>query len=192
MLQSLIITLREGVEAALVIGIATAYLKKSGRESLVRMVYLGLAAAVAASVAGGVVLSRIHWNEDAFEGAMLLVAAIFVATLVLWMRRAARGLKQHIEQRLESMTSQSDASAAGVFFFVFLMVFREGVETVLLLAAVSMKTSDLLNFFGVLTGLALAVVFGIIFVRGTVRLDLRRFFHITTVILLCVAAQLVV
>jgi FTR1 family protein len=108
------------------------------------------------------------------------------------MQRTARDLKRRIEQRLETISSEQKTSAAGVFLFVFLMVFREGVEMVLILGAVSLNTSDLLNFFGVVAGLALAVVFGIIFVRGTVRLDLRKFFQVTTVILVCVALQLTI
>ena len=192
MLQSLVVTLREGVEAALVIGIALVYLNKSGRGHLARVVYVALGVAVLASLVGAVVLQRVNINQEAFEGWVLLAAAFFVATMIYWMNRTARTLKRHIEQRLETISSQQKASALGVFLFVFLMVFREGVETVLMLSAVSLNTSDLLNFAGAVIGLALAVVFGVLFVRGTVRLDLRKFFQVTTIILLCVVVQLVI
>lgn len=192
MLQALVITLREGVEAALVIGIAIAYLNKSGRTHQIKQVYLALAAAVLASLGGAVLLAKLQVNQEAFEGWLLLTAAFFVVTLVIWMHRTARDLRSRIERRLESMSSRQNASSLGIFLFVFLMVFREGVETVLLLGAVTLNTVDLLNFFAALTGLALAVVFGIVFVRGTIRLDLRKFFQVTTVILVFVALQLTI
>jgi FTR1 family protein len=192
MLQTLVVTLREGVEAALVIAIAVVYLRKSGRAHLTRIVYLALGAAVAASIAAAAVLERFITNQEAFEGWVLLIAAFLVATVVFWMHRAARGLRRRIEQRLEAFSSEQRTSTLGLFLFVFFMVFREGAETVLMLGAVSLNSSDLLNFFGAVLGLALAVVFGILFVRGSVRLDLRRFFHITTVILICVVVQLTI
>ena len=192
MIQSLVITLREGVEAALVIGIAIAYLTKSGRGNLVGRVFWALGAAVLASIVAAIVLQRITFNQEAYEGYVLLAAAFFVGTMVIWMQRTARGMKRHIEGRLESMSSAEKSTGLGVFLFVFLMVFREGAEMVLLLSAVSLNTADLLNFFGAATGLALAVAFGIIFVRGTVRLDLRKFFQVTTVILVFVVLQLTI
>lgn len=192
MIQSLVITLREGVEAALVIGIAIAYLSKSGRGSLIGRVFWALGAAVLASIVAAILLQRITFNQEAYEGYVLLAAAFFVGTMVIWMQRTARGIKRHIEGRLESISSDVKFSGLGVFLFVFLMVFREGAEMVLLLSAVSLNTDDLLNFFGAATGLALAVVFGIVFVRGTVRLDLRKFFQVTTVILVSVVLQLVI
>jgi high-affinity iron transporter len=192
MLQALVVTLREGVEAALVIGIAIAYLNKSGRAPLVRTVYSALAAAVLASIAGAMLFKRISINQDAVEGWILLLAALFVMTMIFWMQRTAHTFRRGIEEHLEKISSRQGASSTGVFFFVFLMVFREGVETVLMLSAVSLNSTDLVNFFGALAGLGLAVVFGVIFVRGTVRLNLRRFFNVTSAILLCVVLQLVI
>ena len=192
MIQSLVITLREGVEAALVIGIAIAYLNKSGRGALVGRVYWALGAAVLASIIAAVVLQRITFNQEAYEGYVLLAAAFFVATMVYWMHRTAKGIKRHIEGRLESISATQVSSGLGVFLFVFLMVFREGAETVLMLSAVSLNTEDLLNFIGAAVGLAMAVVFAVVFIRGTVRLDLRQFFRITTVILLFVVVQLTI
>jgi high-affinity iron transporter len=192
MFESLVVTLREGVEAALVIAIAVVYLNKSGRAHLTRVVYAALGAAILASIAAAVALQRVITNEDAFEGWVLLLAAFFVATVVFWMHRSARGLRQRIVNRLETISSDHKTSSLGIFFFVFFMVFREGAETVLMLSAVSLNSTDLLNSLGAALGLALAVVFGVLFVRGTVRLDLRKFFQITTAILLCVVFQLVI
>src|SRR5437899_1392010 len=190
MLQALIVTLREGVEAALIVGITLAYLTKIGRLDLRKTVYAGLIAAFVGSVAGALVLSRLGLNSDAFEGWVELVAAFFVIGMVIFMMRAARKLKGEIESKIGSLAT--GGSHWGVFTFVFLMVFREGVETVLILSGVSLNSTELMSFIGTLLGVALAVVFGVMFVKGSVRIDLRKFFRVTTVILFFVAAQLLI
>jgi len=190
MLQTLIITLREGVEAALVVAIAIAYLRKTGRQDLLATVYRAFGAAVIASFGFAWLLSSVGLGEDAYEGWTLVASAIFVLGMVLWMNRQARGMKRAIETELQQRTSQP--GRWGIFLFVFLMVFREGVETVLLLTAVRFDTSGILDLAGVVVGLGLAVLFGVSFVRGTIRIDLRRFFRMTTVILMVIVVQLVI
>jgi FTR1 family protein len=190
MIDAFIITLREGVEAALIIGITLAYLAKINRPELRKVVYAALGVAVAASLAGAVTISRTGINQDIFEGWIMLAAAFFVVTMVIFMMRTARKLKGEIEGRVGRLAA--DSSRLGLFAFVFLMVLREGVETVLILSAVSLNTTELLNFIGTILGVGLAVVFGVMFVKGSVRIDLRKFFKITTVILFFVAAQLIV
>ena len=190
MLQALVVTLREGVEAALIVGITLVYLAKIGRPQLRRVVYWALGAALAASMAGAVVLSRTGFNQDVFEGWVMLVAAFFVATMIWFMARAARTLKGQIETRVGSLAGTG--SKIGLFLFVFLLVLREGVETVLILSAVSLNSTELMSFLGTLAGVALAVVFGVMFVKGSVRIHLGKFFQVTTVILVFVAFQLVV
>ncbi len=191
MLQALIVTLREGVEAALVIGIAVAYLHKAGRSEMLRWVYLALGAAVAASLALGYAFARLEWNQDRFEGWVMLVAGALVGTLVVAMWRAGRRMKAQIEQGL-ARAFASPAAAPALFLFVFLMVLREGAETVLMLAAVRMNSSDLWSIAGTVLGLGLAVVFAILFVRGSVRVNLSKFFGMTTIILLFVVVQLMI
>jgi high-affinity iron transporter len=193
MLQAFIITLREGVEAALIIGIVFAYLTKIGRQELKRTVFYALGAAVAASVAVAAVVARMHLNSDIVEGWVMLVAAGFVLSMVWFMHRTARTLKGHIETRVASYADgQTGVSRIGLFFFVFLLVLREGVETVLILSAVSLNSTELLSFTGTLLGIAVAVVFGVMFIRGSVKINLQRFFRVTTVILYFVAFQLIV
>ncbi len=193
MFQSLVITLREGVEAVLILGIVLGYLKKTGREAWSRYAWWGLASAVAASLAAAYVVYRFEVIEDAYEGWLMLVGAVFVASMVYWMWRTGKRLKQEIESKLaELSTSPSRKAALGLFLFVFLMVFREGAETVLFLAAVSLRTSELLNFMGGVLGLALAVALGVAFFKGSVKVDLRKFFTVTTLVLFVVAAQLFV
>jgi FTR1 family protein len=190
MLQALIITLREGVEAALIVGITLAYLAKIGRPDLRRTVYLALITAFAGSVAGAVVLSRTGLNQDIFEGWVMLVAAGFVISMVIFMMRAARKLKGEIESKVGSLAGTG--SQWGLFTFVFLMVLREGIETVLILAGVSLNSTELMSFLGTLLGVALAVIFGVMFVKGSVRINLQKFFRVTSIILFFVAFQLIV
>lgn len=192
MIASFIVALREGVEAALVIAIALAYLRKIGREDLHRVVYRALAAGVAASLAGGFLFRKLEWNQEAFEGWILLLSAGFVLTMVVWMLRNSRGIKAQMEHRLGEIAGSSGPAVPGIFLFVFLMVFREGVETVLLLSAVSFTSDSILEAAGVVLGLGLAVAFGVTFIRGTVRIDLRRFFRVTTAILVVVVLQLLI
>jgi high-affinity iron transporter len=196
MLESLVITLREGVEAALIVGIVLSWLRKTGRSAWVRAVYLGLAFAVLASLALGVLLRRMNVSElgDAYEGGLMLVASGFVATLVWWMWRTGSQMKGAIEEKLSTLSGHTNRGPAiGLFGFVFLMVFREGVETVLFLAAVSLRTtSAVLNFTGAIVGLALAVGFGVAFFKGSLRVNLARFFRMTTLVLFAISAQLLV
>ncbi len=190
MLQTFVITLREGVEAALVIAIAVAYLRKTGRLELMPAVYRGLISAVVACFIAAWGFSKIGLNDDAYEGWTLLVSAVFVFSMVLWMNRHGRRLKGEIETRLQK-DATGGAGSWGVFLFVFLMIFREGVETVLLLyGVVRLDTSSILEALGAVLGISLAVLFGVSFVRGTIRVNLRQFFQITTAILMVVVVQL--
>lgn len=191
MLQALIVTLREGVEAALIVGITLAYLSKIGRPDLRKTVYAALVAAFLGSVAGAVVLSRFpEFNEDKFEGWVMLVAALFVVSMVIFMMRAGRKMKGEIETKVSALAGAG--SSWGLFAFIFLMVFREGVETVLILKGVSLDSSDLMSFIGTLLGVALAVIFGVMFVKGSVRINLQKFFRVTSVILFFVAFELLI
>lgn len=190
MFSALVVTLREGVEAALIVGITLVYLSKIGRPDLRRTVYFALGAALLGSVAGAVALSYAPINQDKVEGWVMLVAAVFVVSMVIFMMRTARKLKGEIENKVGSLAGTG--SQWGLFAFVFLMVFREGIETVAILAGVSLNSTELMSFLGTLLGVALAVVFGVMFVKGSVRIDLRKFFKVTTVILFFVAAQLTI
>ena len=191
MLQTFVIALREGVEAALVIAIAVAYLRKTGRGSLLSSVYRAFGAAVFASLLIAAILSRLDITEDRYEGPLLLASAVFVLTMVLWMNRHARGLKGEIETGLQQRTA-SQASRWGIFLFVFLMIFREGVEMVLMLSALRFDTSGVMEALGIVLGLGLAILFGVSFVRGTIRINLPSFFRMTTVILMVVVLQLTI
>jgi high-affinity iron transporter len=190
MLQAFIVTLREGVEAALIIGITLAYLAKIGRPELKKPVYAALVSAFLGSIAVAVLLARTQWNQDIFEGWIMLAAAFFVITMIVFMMKTGRKLKGEIEGKVGLLAGRN--AGFGLFIFVFLMVLREGVETVLILSAVSLNSTELLSFLGTLLGVGTAVVFGVMFVKGSVRINLQKFFRITTAILFFVAAQLVI
>jgi high-affinity iron transporter len=191
MFEALVITLREGIEAALVVGIILGYLGRTGRTSLRRPVFAGLVAGVAASIACAAIFSTLGISEERWEGWLMLLGAIFVVSMVVWMRRTARGLKREIESRVESIAARPDAGVGlGLAVLTFFLILREGIETVLFLATVDLTTDALMAFAGGLLGLGLAVAFGVAFVRGTVRIDLGRFFKVTEIVLLVLAAQL--
>jgi high-affinity iron transporter len=192
MLQAFIITLREGVEAALIVGITLAYLAKIGRNDLRKVVYAALGAAFVGSIGVAIVLSRLNLNEDAFEGWVMLVAAFFVITMVVFMMKTGRKLKGEIEGKVGLLAGTSKNARVGLFFFVFLMVLREGAETVLILSAVTLNSTELMSFLGTLLGVGAAIAFGVMFVKGSVRINLQKFFRVTTAILFLVAAQLVI
>lgn len=193
MFQSLVITLREGVEAALIVGIVAGTLRKTGQAALLRMVYYGLAAAVGASVLAAYAVNRLRVGEDAYEGWLMLAGAVFVGSMVYWMMRTGKRMKREIEDKLSSLNAASGRNVGlGVFLLVFLMVFREGIETVLFLAAVSLRTTALMNFMGGVIGLALAVVLGVAFFKGSLKVDLRKFFSVTALVLFVVALQLLI
>jgi len=192
MLQAFIVTLREGVEASLIVGIVFAYLSKIGRSDLRKTVFQALGSAIAASVLGAVILARTQWNSDIFEGWVMLVAAFFVVSMIWFMNKTARSMRGEIEAKVAKFTGGESVSKIGLFFFVFLLVLREGVETVLILSAVSLNSTELLSFTGTMLGIAVAVVFGVMFIRGSVKINLKRFFRVTSVILYFVVFQLVV
>ncbi|HSY64185.1 MAG TPA: Fe-S-containing protein [Terriglobales bacterium] len=190
MLEAFIVTLREGVEAALIVGITLAYLSKINRPELRKSVYAALISAFVGSLGVAALLARTQWNQDIFEGWVMLAAAFFVVTMIIFMMKTGRKMKGEIEGKVGVLAGRN--AWFGLFAFVFLMVLREGVETVLILSAVTLNSTELLSFMGTFLGVVAAVVFGVMFVKGSVRINLQKFFRVTTVILFFVAAQLVI
>jgi high-affinity iron transporter len=192
-LSALLIALREGVEASLVVGIILVYLSRTGRQHLARFVWYGVAAAAALSLAVAVALERFRISEDGFEGLMLLIAAVFVITMIVWMNRVARHLKKDIEAKVEAYAEKAGSAAGwGIFLFVFLMVLREGAELALILRAVELSSEGLQTWIGTIVGIAGAVAVGLFFFKGTLRVPLHRFFAATSIILMLVSFQLAI
>lgn len=193
MFSAFVVALREGVEAALIVGIVLVYLARTGRARLEPYVWAGVGMAGLGSLAAAVALQRWQVNEDGFEGVLLLAASLFVVSMVWWMNRVAWRLRGEIEQRVESYAGRSERAAGwGLFLFVFLMVLREGAEMVLILRAVQFSSEGLSTAGGTVLGLGAAVAVGLFFFKGTLRVPLGRFFAVTSAILALVALQLMV
>lgn len=191
MLSSFLIALREGVEAALVVGIVLVYLSRTGRAALTRWVWGGVAAAVASSLAVAIALERWKVSEDGFEGLLLVIAAVFVVTMIIWMNRVARHLKKDIERRVEAYAGKGASAAGfGLATFVFIMVLREGAELALILRAVELSSEGLAVWIGTSLGLGTAIAVGWFFFNGTLKISLEKFFAATSTILMLVAIQL--
>jgi FTR1 family protein len=189
MFEALVITLREGVEAALVLAIAAGVLRREGRASRVPALLAGAGVALVVSVVLAVLATRITYNQELVEGTAMLVGAAFVLSLTWWMWRAAPRMKQEIEAGLARGSGQG---LLGVALFGFVMVVREGFETAVFLSAAQFNSSGLQLLAGALIGLALATVFGVLFARGTLKVPLKPFFSLTTAVLLLIAFQLLV
>lgn len=197
MIQSFVIMVREGIEAALVVAILLLAVKKSGRRGLERPIYLGLGLAALASVAVAIGLHELPLGEELWEGLLYWLSAAFVISMMVWMQRNARTLRRRVEARVERSVEPSHVSAArreawALGAFAFLMVFREGAEAVMFLTAVNLTTKGMLGFIGSLAGLVAAVAFGVAFVRGSLAVDLWRFFAVTEWMLGIFVAQLVI
>lgn len=191
MLSALLVALREGVEAALIVGIVLVYLTRTGRGALKIYAWTGVILAAAASVALAILLQHWRISEDGTEGLLMLVAAALVVSVIIWMNRVARNLRREIEERVEAYAQRTTRAAGwGVGAFVFFMVVREGAELVLILRAVEFSTAGLQVWIGTLLGVAIAVAVGLFFFEGTLRIPLHRFFKATSVILMVVAFQL--
>ena len=191
MLSALLVALREGVEASLVVGIILVYLSRTARTHLARSVWYGVGLATVLSLAVAVALEHWNVNQDGFEGLLLLAAAVFVVSMIFWMNRVARHLRKEIERKVDAYAERAGAAAGwGIFLFVFLMVLREGVELALILRAVELSSDGLQTWIGTILGLAAAIAVGLFFFKGTIKVPLHRFFGVTTVILWLVAAQL--
>lgn len=200
-LEGLVVSLREGVEVALVVGILLAYLARTGRAVYRPYVLAGLGAAAAGSLVLALLVRRIGVEAErpVVEGALMLVAAALVMSLLVWMWRAGRHMRQRLEQRLDALVGAGHAdrfgwaAAAGVFGFSFLMVLREGVETVLFLMALA-SANDAAPFatgVGAALGLLLAVCFGLFLAQNPVRQHLPRFLGITGFVLALLVVKLV-
>jgi high-affinity iron transporter len=190
MFEALVITLREGVEAALVLAIALSLLRRRGLGQRAGALFAGAATALVASVGVAFLATRLTWNEELAEGIAMLVGAAMVLTLVWWMWKSAPRMKEEITSSLDRATG--GGGSFGIFLFAFGMVFREGVETAVFLSAAGFNSQGVGLWLGALIGLVLAVVFGVLFARGSLKVPLKPFFSLTSAVLLLIAVQLLI
>ena len=191
MLANFLIGLREGLEAALVVGILVAYLKKISRRDILRRIWLGVWLAIALSLALGAVLSYGGYglSDEAQEfigGILSIVATGFVTWRIFWMLRAARGLSGELRSEVDSHLS---GAGWGLVLVAFLAVAREGIETALFIwAAVQASGATALPLAGAALGIFAAVLLGYLIYRGSLRINLTKFFSYTGAFLIIVAA----
>lgn len=193
MIAAILIAFREGLEAALIIGIVFGYLRKTGQTVHYHQAWLGVGAAIAASVllAAGIQIIGAELEgpaEPIFEGTMMFLAVGVLTWMVFWMRYQSRTLKSSLERELQHAIT--DKQGRGLMAVTFLAVFREGIETALFLSAAVFAAPGIQTLLGALSGLAIAVLVGYLIYLSTVRLNLRVFFSVTSIVLLVFAAGL--
>jgi high-affinity iron transporter len=192
MLQAFVLTLREGLEAFLIVAISLAYLKKTGRQALIPAVHWGIVVSVVVSIIAGILLGRAS-NQALWEGILAIVAAVLVASLTIHMWRAAKRMKREIEARLEASSVKAGAAAFfGVFGFTVLMITREGMETALLMNALLFQVGSGSLLAGAVAGTLAAATVALMWSRYGHRVNLTRFFQVTAIFLLVFVAQLLI
>lgn len=195
MIPTLVIGLREGIEASLIVGIIAAFLGRNGRRDALRQVWIGVGVAVTLCLLIGiglVTLSRElpQQQQEALETVIGALAVVMVTGMILWMSRHARGMKRELEDQAASALAQGSARALVVM--AFLAVLREGFETAVFLVSVIQNSSSVgTGTTGAAIGIVIACVIGYGIYRGGVRFNLGRFFKITGLVLVLVAAGLV-
>jgi high-affinity iron transporter len=194
-LATFVIGLREGLEAALIVGIVAAFLQRRGRTDALRTMWLGVGLAILLCIGVAVVLEVVSaelpaGGQEAIETVVAAIAVAMVTYMILWMRRHSRALKEHLEGAAASALHEGTTFA--LVGMAFLAVLREGFETaVFLLAAFQASSSPIAAGLGALLGIVAAVGIGFGIFRGGVSIDLGRFFRLTGLVLVLVAAGLV-
>ena len=192
MFQAFVITLREGIEAFLIIAISLAYLRKTGRRELVPAIHWGIGTSILLSIGAGILLAQAR-NQALWEGILAIVAAFLVASLTVHMWRAGRHMKRQIEGKLAASSVKTGRAAFwGVFLFTLLMITREGMETAMLMNALLFQVRALNIIGGAVAGTLVAAFIAFLWSRYGHRVNLARFFQVTAVFLLVFVVQLLI
>ena len=195
MFVAYLIMLREGIEAALIVGIVAAYLKQTGRSRFMPAVWMGVAAAAALCLALGIAMNAAEAEfpqkqQEFFEGAVALVAVGVLTSMVFWMKRAAKSIKAELHDSVEAALSRSSGGGMGLVLMAFFAVGREGLESVFFLLATFQQDLGWGPPAGALLGVLTAVGFGAAVTYGGYKMNLRRFFSWTSALIVFVAAGL--
>lgn len=195
MLVAFLIMLREGIEASLIVGIIGSYLAQTGRRNYLGAVWAGVALALILSVAVGLGLHAAsaefpQKQQELFESVVGLVAVVILTSMVFWMKSAAKSIKAELHDKIDTSMQSSHGAAIALAFMAFFAVGREGLESVFFLLAIFEQSTGPAVPIGALLGVLVAVGVGFLIYWGGVRLNLRRFFRITGVFIIIVAAGL--
>lgn len=190
---SFVITLRETMEAALIVGILLAYLSKTNNEKLKKDVWIGTAFAVLASIIGAIIFHLALGGfegdtEKLFEGIVMTTAAAVLTWMIVWMFSNAHTLQFELEQKTNVVLSNESRYA--LVGLAFVSVFREGIETVLFLTSVGANEGIVAETFGAISGIIIATILAALFFKGTYDLNIKKFFNVTSIILILFAAGL--
>ncbi|MBI2541439.1 FTR1 family protein [Candidatus Woesearchaeota archaeon] len=194
-MESFLVTSRETLEASLVVGIVLAYLNRTNNQSYKKTVYYGIGAGILASIIAALAFTFFAGEfegktEQIFEGITMLIGAVLLTTMILWMMQ-----QRHISKEIEGkvgkhlMSAQPLFSHIGIFTLIFIAVIREGVETVIFLNAINYASG--INFVGGTLGILAAIVVGYLFFVSTKKIDLKKLFSVSSILLILFAAGLV-
>ena len=194
MFASFLITLREGIEAALIVGIILGYLKKVDAKSLEKPFYLGIGLGILASIGVAALFAILAVEfegkfETVFEGTTMFISMAILTTVILWMNENSRAYSEGLRQKVEQAMTKT--RTFGMVALAFISIFREGVETVLFLGSTSFTTTGAQVILGGTIGLLVALVLAIAIIKYSARLDMRTFFKVTGILLIMFAAGLV-
>ncbi|PSJ80994.1 iron uptake transporter permease EfeU [Neisseria iguanae] len=195
MLIAFLIMLREGIEAALIVGIVAGFLKQSGHAHLMPKVWLGVVLAAFLCFGLGWGIHRVtgeipQKQQELVVGVIGLVAVAMLTYMILWMKKAAKSMKRHLHDSVRAALNQGRGQGWALVGMAFLAVAREGLESVFFLLAVFQQSPTAAMPVGAVAGLVAAVVIGFLLYQGGIRLNLTKFFHWTGAFLILVAAGL--
>lgn len=192
MISSFIITFRETLEAALIVGIILAYLVQTKRTKYNNIVYIGIAAGIIASILGAFIFNYFAGGftgraEEIFEGIAMLFAAFLITFMILWMMKQ-KHIVMEIHKKVD--TEIKEEHKVGLFLLVFISTLREGIETVIFLGAASFVEKSGYNVIGALSGIIAAVILGYFIFVASKKINIKKFFNITSILLILFAAGL--
>lgn len=195
MLVAFLIMLREGIEASLIVGIIASYLAQTGRRQYLGAVWVGVAAAALLCLALGIGLDLAsaefpQKQQELFESAVAFIAVTVLTSMVFWMKSAARSIKAQIHDKIDASLRTSRRAAFALIAMAFIAVGREGLESVFFLLATFEQSVGIGVPLGAVLGLLAATAVGFLIYYGGVRLNMRKFFRVTGVFIIIVAAGL--
>ena len=192
MITSLIITFRETLEAALIVGVVLGYLSRIGKSNLRKFAWFGVLTGILVSLFGALLFTQLMGGftgqaEKIFEGITMTIGAILIITLILWMMKQSNYIRR-LEEKIDSSIQR--VPRWRIFALVFVSVLREGIETVIFLGSTSLLSAEN-SLISAVLGIIFALILGVLLYIGAIRIDLKKFFAFTTIFLIFVAAGLI-